>query len=127
KKISTRSPNPRPAKTFWKILEKYDGTASLINLVIKTGRTHQIRVHCRSIDHPILGDPVYKNKGHKKKFLKNRQDMVQLINKTNRQMLHAYKIRLKHPKSKRDLKFETELPQDMINLIEVLKGRRMSS
>ena len=57
KKMSTRSRKSRAAETMWRVRERFD-RATLIELILKTGRTHQIRVHCAAVKHPIVGDPV---------------------------------------------------------------------
>ncbi|MEJ2658709.1 MAG: RluA family pseudouridine synthase [Desulfobacterales bacterium] len=58
KKMSIKSRKTRVAETVWQIRERFE-PASLIELDLKTGRTHQIRVHCAAIHHPVIGDPVY--------------------------------------------------------------------
>ena len=83
----------KPLKTF----ENY----SLIECILKTGRTHQIRVHTSYIDHPILGDDLYGKKS----------------NKINRQALHAYKISFIHPVTKKILKIKALIPKDIEELI----------
>ena len=74
---------------------------SLVKCTLKTGRTHQIRVHTSYIGHPILGDDLY---GQKSELI-------------NRQALHAYKISFIHPITNRKIEIETKLPYDMQNLI----------
>ena len=74
---------------------------SLIKCKLKTGRTHQIRVHTQYIGHPILGDTLY-------------GDSSNLI---NRQALHAYKVKFIHPVTKEVIQIECDLPQDMLTLI----------
>ena len=74
---------------------------SLIKCILKTGRTHQIRVHTSYIGHPIIGDDLY---GYKS-------------NKINRQALHAHKIKLIHPITKKQLEIEAKIPKDIENLL----------
>ena len=75
---------------------------SLIKCILKTGRTHQIRVHTKHINHPILSDTLYGNSSP-------------LI---SRQALHAYKVEFIHPVSKKIIEVTCTLPQDMMNLIK---------
>ncbi len=81
---------------------------SLVNIILKTGRTHQIRVHMKHLGTPILGCPVYGN--------------VQVNNKYKiaRQMLHASVLRFNHPITNTPLEFKLELPLDMKNFISGL-------
>ena len=69
---------------------------ALVEFKLETGRTHQIRVHMKFINHPILGDPLY---GPKKVYGKDGQ------------YLHAYKLAFAHPMTKKEMVFETPLPQ----------------
>ena len=90
------------AITEVKLLKIFDNY-SLVKCNLKTGRTHQIRVHLMHIGHPILGDNLYGKKS-------------ELI---DRQALHAYKISFIHPITKRILKIETNLPEDIRKLITI--------
>ena len=75
---------------------------------LDTGRTHQIRVHCAHINHPILGDPLYGR-------CKN------LPCRLEGQALHAVRLGLIHPIKGKEMIFESELPLDFQNLLSVLK------
>ena len=88
--------------THYKVLKEFDNF-SLVNFKLETGRTHQIRVHSSYIGHPILGDDLYGNKS----------------NLINRQALHSYKISFIHPKTRRKMHFEINMPQDMLNIISL--------
>jgi 23S rRNA pseudouridine1911/1915/1917 synthase len=85
---------------------------TLVKVKIITGRTHQIRVHFSAIGHPLLGDRTYGRKTHIEK--ENKKISVP------RQMLHAWRIEFKHPVTGEDMKFESALPQDMRNIMELL-------
>ena len=74
---------------------------SYVKFILETGRTHQIRVHSKSIDHPILGDTLYGSKS----------------NLISRQALHAYKIRFVHPITKSNLEITSNIPEDIKKLI----------
>lgn len=88
------------AVTIIELIKTYDNY-SLVKCTLKTGRTHQIRVHTSYIGHPILGDDLYSKKS----------DLI------NRQALHAYKIKFIHPITKKYIEIESDIPKDIINLI----------
>ncbi|MBF0224015.1 MAG: RluA family pseudouridine synthase [Desulfobacterales bacterium] len=108
KKMSINAKYSRSAKTFWKIREKIK-KCTLLEVEIATGRTHQIRVHFSSINHPIVGDLVYSNVNS------------EIQKKAPRQMLHAWRIEFFHPCSGELINFEAPMPNDMKNLIEYLR------
>lgn len=118
KKMSTRSRKARGAETCWKVKERFDGV-TLLELDLKTGRTHQIRVHCAAIGHPVVADPVY---GGRRRLGEsgNGKNMAPAI-KVGRQMLHACRLQLTHPVTKAVMSFEAPLPADMAGLIETLR------
>ncbi len=96
------------ACTQWKLIEKL-GNYSLMSFKLETGRTHQIRVHCAHIKHPILGDPLY---GRCKK----------LPCKLTGQALHANKLGLIHPIKGKDMIFEAEPPTEFKKLLKVIRN-----
>ena len=92
-------PEGRPAVTRWKVIAGGNG-CTLLDVHILTGRTHQIRVHLRSIGHPVCGDELYGfEKGVKVPCL----------------MLHAYSLKFNHPRTKEEMQFTAELPEDFKN------------
>ena len=95
--------------THYKVIKKFED-ADLVECLLETGRTHQIRVHLSHIGHPIYGDTLY---GYG-------QDEKELI---PRQALHAYGLDFKSPRTKEQLSLRAELPEDILNLIEKLKRR----
>ncbi len=112
KMAATDDARARYAETHWKVIKQFDRIA-LLEFDIKTGRTHQIRVHCSAIKHPIVGDPVYGLKRPHKLVA----DMPQLLNAVKavpRQMLHAWRLSLNHPDTGEKLQFEAPIPEDMI-------------
>ena len=102
------------AFTEWRLLESFKRDISLIDCEIKTGRTHQIRVHFSHAGHPLVGDETYGYKAnrHNHKF-KNNPERV---------MLHAEVLSFRHPSSGKELTFKTPPPDDMSHLIEELKS-----
>lgn len=115
KKMSTRSRKSRAAETTWKIKERFD-RATLVELNLQTGRTHQIRVHFAAINHPIVGDPVYggRKAGKKVEYGKD------LFISVHRQMLHARRLGFTHPVTQENLSFEAPIPPDIENVLKKL-------
>ena len=111
KQMCVHAPYSRRAETHWQVSERY-GSHTLLTLDLKTGRTHQIRVHLAAIGHPVLGDKVYGRK--------QAQKPVQMKNGTKRpiqrQMLHAWKLGVRHPRSGANMTFSAPLPADMKEL-----------
>jgi 23S rRNA pseudouridine1911/1915/1917 synthase len=97
----------KEAITNYKPIEVYDGF-TLIECQLETGRTHQIRVHMKSIKHPLVGDQTY-NKSSAKLAKLN-------IENIQRQALHAYKLSFIHPTTAKVVKFRSKLPEDMLAL-----------
>jgi 23S rRNA pseudouridine1911/1915/1917 synthase len=113
KKMSTRTRRGKEAITGWKVIERF-GMATLIEVKLGTGRTHQIRVHFASIGHPVLGDKTYGRKTEV--FVKMRKKIV-----FPRQMLHARSLGFIHPLTGKHLEFSSPLPEDIMQKIEELK------
>ncbi len=121
KKMSTRGSRGRQALTLWSVRERFHG-AALLEIVLKTGRTHQIRVHCQALGYPIVGDSVYGHRGALKILAHNNPSLHKVLKKARRQMLHAWLLGFSHPVDGRRLSFEAPLPEDMTTLLEELRG-----
>lgn len=117
KKMSVYTRSPRSAWTRWQVKELF-ADFSLLEIKIKTGRTHQIRVHCSALHHPIVGDPVY---GGKAGRTYRKKDAYRLIKPIKRQMLHAWELGLNHPTTREYMVFQAPIPQDMAELLEGLR------
>jgi 23S rRNA pseudouridine1911/1915/1917 synthase len=117
KKMSTKSRKTRVAETTWRIKERFE-TASLIELDLKTGRTHQIRVHCAAIHHPVIGDPVYGRRNARENVAHGQG----LFGSIKRQMLHSRLLKFVHPATQETVCFEAPLPSDMQGVVEALRG-----
>ncbi len=112
------------AHTFYKVLEEFE-FASLVSLKLKTGRTHQIRVHMAFINHPVFGDPTYG--GRKIAYGMNLPKMKQRVNNLleimPRQALHAKTLGFYHPHLKRKIFVDSELPRDFYDLLDQLRKK----
>jgi 23S rRNA pseudouridine1911/1915/1917 synthase len=112
-------PGGRQALTLWEVVETFGKEFSLLSIVLKTGRTHQIRVHLSHINHPVVGDPVY---GFGKKWLKKQSTYKQgLLPDIERQMLHARTLGFIHPAGGKYVEFNAPLPDDMESIVRVLR------
>ena len=107
----------RSALTRWTRHTQFAGAALLI-LELKTGRTHQARVHCAAMQHPILGDPVYGPRRRADAVLPSQA--AQALKAAGRQMLHAWRLTFYHPDNDREVTFEAALPHDMQRVLERL-------
>jgi 23S rRNA pseudouridine1911/1915/1917 synthase len=123
KRMSTVSPRGRTAETEWNIKEQFQGI-SLLEVHLKTGRTHQIRVHCSALHHPIVGDKVYGPRKLEKTIAKDRpqsDQILQVLKSVTRQMLHAWRLGFRHPHTDEALSFESPLPEDMDSIIQRIR------
>ena len=91
--------------SFFRVIERYKN-ATLIELQLETGRTHQIRVHMNYIGHPVVNDPVY----GKRKIIDN-----------SGQCLHAAELGFSHPTTGKFMKFSCPLPECFTNILEQFK------
>lgn len=105
KKMCVTATNSKPAVTHFKVLERFK-EATLLEVTLETGRTHQIRVHMNYIGHPIVNDPVY---GRRK-----------LIDETG-QCLHAKTLGFNHPRTNEYMEFDSELPICFTHILEMFK------
>ncbi len=101
KKMAVRA-DGKEAITYFKVLKRFD-KATLIELRLETGRTHQIRVHMNYIGHPVVNDPVYGNR--------------KLFDNTG-QCLHAKELGFIHPKTGKYMQFDSELPDCFLNILK---------
>ena len=111
-------PMAREAITTFRVLERFeagrrDEGYTLLECHLYTGRTHQIRVHMRHINHQCVGDPLY-----------GRGDLAQNLGLT-RQFLHSWSIRFDHPQTHEAIALTDTLPPDLLDAVQSLKGRSM--
>lgn len=118
KKMSTKSKKGRAAVTHWEVIERY-GISTLLDVGLKTGRTHQVRVHLNSIGYPIVGDPVY---GRSKRISAIKDAALrEKLTAMNRQALHSSKLGFLHPITSQFMEFSSPMPADMADLCQYLR------
>ncbi len=115
----------KDAITHYKVLERFN-YVTLLECSLETGRTHQIRVHLQSIGHPLFNDDSYGGDRIVKGtvFTKYKQFVENCFEICPRHALHAGELGFIHPRTRKEMKFECELPDDMKNVIE--KWRKYS-
>jgi len=123
KKMAVTRLKGRESLTQYRILERFD-LCDLLSIRLKTGRTHQIRVHLSYLNHPVLGDPEY---GGRQRWIKGIYDRERpfahkLLSAIDRQALHAKKLGFVHPRTKEYQEFDSKLPQDIENILNLLRG-----
>ncbi len=108
----------RPSVTHYRVLERF-GSHSLLQVQLETGRTHQIRVHMAYIGFPLLGDPTY---GGRLRLPRGAStELVNALQKFKRQALHARQLGLVHPATGEQMLFEAPWPDDLVQLVQVLR------
>jgi len=117
--VFTDADHGKHAVTHYKVIERL-GYVNLIECKLETGRTHQIRVHFEYIKHPLFNDSRYGGDRILKgtTFTKYKQFVQNCFKILPRQALHAKSLGFIHPKTKKDMFFDSPLPQDMIQVIE---------
>jgi 23S rRNA pseudouridine1911/1915/1917 synthase len=98
----------KPAVTHWRVLRRF-GAATLVEVALETGRTHQIRIHFAAAGHPVVGDPVYRAGGG-----------APMTIDFPRQALHAGELAFLHPADRRPMRFTAPPPDDFERLLERL-------
>ena len=108
----------KAAVTEYRVLQDFE-FLTLVRLKLRTGRTHQIRVHLAHIGHPVFGDPTYggRSPGWGGLAGKKAQESVRLLGMISRQALHAKTIGFVHPITKEKVGFNSELPPDMKSVL----------
>lgn len=115
----------RPAVSHYRVLENFGRVATLVEVNLETGRTHQIRVHFEHLGHPVAGDPTY-NRGlreiQRKLGPRAKQLMEDIAQGLKRQALHAWRLMFIHPATKEKVEFRSALPADIETILERLRG-----
>jgi 23S rRNA pseudouridine1911/1915/1917 synthase len=107
----------RPALSLYRVRKRFE-RFTLLDIELKTGRTHQIRVHLAWLKHPVVGDEVYG--GGRDKTVPNVRIRVQ-IGKLGRQFLHAEQLGFRHPRTGDQVRFTAEPPADLRHLLDDLE------
>jgi 23S rRNA pseudouridine1911/1915/1917 synthase len=123
KKFAASISEGKHAVTLYEVLEEYE-FASLLKINLKTGRTHQIRVHLSSIGHPVFSDPTYGGReivegANLPKMVSRTKNLFEIL---KRQALHAKTLGFIHPNKREPVRFDSELPEDILQLISELKS-----
>ncbi len=108
----------RHALSLWRVRQRWE-RFTLVKVEIKTGRTHQIRVHLASLKHPVVGDTVYNNGRDKVTADKEARHAIAVL---GRQFLHAERLGFRHPRTDEYVSFDAPLPPDLTLLLTALKA-----
>ena len=99
KKMAVLDRGGRASRTSWRVVQELPGVGTVVECTLHTGRTHQIRVHMKHLGHPLLGDALY---------------APRMAGHYERQMLHAWKLGFKHPRTGKTMEFCSPLPEDFV-------------
>lgn len=116
-KFAVQERGGRPAETHYTVIEERRPFA-IVHLTLKTGRTHQIRVHLSEAGHPIVGDATYGGRRDLKRSVAG--DLRETIAALNRPALHALELGFTHPETKKSLLFKCELAEELKKLVSLL-------
>ena len=119
----TENPNAKEAITHWRVLERYP-YVTLVECRLETGRTHQIRVHMKSLGHPLFADEKYGGMEILKGLptQKYKQYIQNCFALCPRQVLHAKTLGFRHPRTGEEMNFDSQWPEDIQNLINKWKN-----
>jgi 23S rRNA pseudouridine1911/1915/1917 synthase len=122
--IVSSDPDAKPALSYYEVLERFRGF-TLVKIQPRTGRTHQIRVHLLHAGSPVLADKLYGGRNQLKlsdlvPHLPQSEDEVLI----DRQALHAFRLRFRHPRTDQWIEAEAPLPPDMRHVLDMLRKHR---
>ena len=116
KKMAVTEGDGREAWTSYRVVERLRG-ATLVQALLHTGRTHQIRVHFQHLGFPIFGDPTYGARPSLR--------MAEVSGRAApRVMLHAWKLAFTHPRTTKTVQFEAPLPEDFVQVLKALRVQK---
>ncbi len=123
KKMTVTDVRSREALTHYRLIDRFR-SYDLLEVLLQTGRTHQIRVHFSHQGHPLFGDPEYggRQKWHRGQFGPERPLGKRLLALLDRQALHARKLEFIHPITHEQMSFESELPDDFASVLKLLEA-----
>ncbi|MFG1495114.1 23S rRNA pseudouridine(1911/1915/1917) synthase RluD [Saccharospirillum sp. HFRX-1] len=113
------TPMGKEAVTHYRVLERFRNH-TLVRCKLESGRTHQIRVHLSHIGYPLVGDALYAGRHRLPKGVHSQ--VAEALRNFGRQALHAVRLELQHPKTGEVMAWESELPDDLIDLLALLEA-----
>ncbi|MBC8278454.1 MAG: RluA family pseudouridine synthase [FCB group bacterium] len=122
RKLIAIIPEGKPSVTHYQVIDEFE-LFSLVEIKLQTGRTHQIRVHFSHNGHPVFGDSVYGGRNARFGGLTPSQRIIaaEYLTIMPRQALHAKSLGFFHPVRKEDMVFDSDLPEDLAHLLEMLR------
>jgi 23S rRNA pseudouridine1911/1915/1917 synthase len=117
KKMAVVTVGGKEAITHYRLIKRF-GSHCHVRCILETGRTHQIRVHMAHIKHPLIGDPQYAGRPRIPKGAS--EELINGLRDFKRQALHARRLSLIHPDSEEEISWEVALPEDMVELLDLL-------
>ena len=118
-KMSVHARRGNRAVTFWRVVQEFPGPLTRVELTPQTGRTHQLRVHLAALNHPVLGDATY---GGGVSRLTDHPKVLSLKPLVLRQLLHAWRLGVTHPRTGEQLTWEAPLPEDFQAVVDYLEN-----
>ncbi|MBD3235221.1 MAG: RluA family pseudouridine synthase [Candidatus Eisenbacteria bacterium] len=116
-RMAVRARGGRPARTIWRVLWRFD-SLTLLRLLLRTGRTHQVRVHLSDWGHPVFADPLYGGVQPAAQMAPAARRRAETwVRQLGRQALHAYRLSFRHPADGAPLVFEAPVPADMERIL----------
>jgi len=116
-RMAVNAPRARAALTTWRVIERYGRSAALLEVDLRTGRTHQVRVHLAASGHALVGDATY---GPSRPVTPDSR-LRPLLDRFPRPALHAWRLAFEHPSTGRRLSFEAPPPADLQELLDGLR------
>lgn len=120
KRMSARTRRGRDSLTEWRVAERFGNALSWIEVRLRTGRMHQIRVHFAEAGHPLVGDPLYGGSRKAKRLPEG--PVREIVEAFPRPALHAWRLAIDHPRTGERMEFVAPLPKDIVELLNRLRA-----